>query len=247
LSFLSLFPEILRFSLIREPHITGRGEQMDAVTGLGAREQRTVGVSRRRADSRLFAAAAAAAAAFEQLNQGIALIDKGCRVSFANTIAKTICRETDGLSIRGDELVATGKPDSTRLSFALRRAVNAGEGSSMRLDRPSQRRPLSILIKPLPLPAGYLSAPAALVLINDPHRSAAPPRERLMQAYGLTAAEAVVAQLLLRGNSNAVVAERLNISLETARTHVRRLLVKTGTHRQSDLILVLLQEVGAIV
>ncbi len=68
-----------------------------------------------------------------------------------------------------------------------------------------------------------------------------------MQAYGLTAAEAVVAQLLLRGNSNAVVAERLNISLETARTHVRRLLAKTGTHRQSDLILVLLREVGAVV
>jgi DNA-binding CsgD family transcriptional regulator len=220
---------------------------MDTVIGPGAREQRTVGVSRRRADSRLFAAAAAATAAFEQLNQGIALIDKGCRVSFANAVAKAICRETDGVSLRGDELVATGKPDATRLNFALKRAVNAGEGTSLRLERPSQKRPLSILIQPLPLPSGYLSAPAALVLINDPDRSAAPPRERLVQAYGLTSAEAGVARLLLRGNSNAVVAERLNISLETARTHVRRLLAKTGTHRQSDLILVLLQEVGAIV
>jgi DNA-binding CsgD family transcriptional regulator len=244
---LSLFSEFLRFSHLREPQFTGGGEQMDAVTGLGAREQRTVGVSRRRADSRLFAAAAAAAAAFEQLNQGIALIDKGCRVSFANTLAKTICRETDGLSIRGDELVATGKPDSTRLNFALRRAVNAGQGTSLRLERPSQRRPLSVVISPLQLPAGYTIAPAALVLINDLDRSAAPPRERLMQAYGLTVAEAGVAQLLLRGHSNAAVAERLHITVETARTHVRRLLAKTGTHRQCDLILVLLQEVGAVI
>jgi DNA-binding CsgD family transcriptional regulator len=244
---LSLSSEILRFSPLREPQISKEGKKMHGVTSPIAREQRTVRMFRRGADSQLFAAAAAAIAALDQLNQGLALIDKGCRVSYANTLAKTICRETDGLSIRGDELIATAKPDSSRLSFALKRAVNGGEGTSLRLDRPSQRRPLSVVISPLQLPAGYLTAPAALVLISDPDRSAAPPRERLMQAYGLTVAEAGVAQLLLRGHSNAAIAERLHITVETARTHVRRLLAKTSTHRQSDLILVLLQEVGAIV
>lgn len=220
---------------------------MSPVTRPIQREQRAVRVSRRGADSRLFAAAAAATAALEQLNQGIALIDRACRVSFANRIAHAIFREIDGLSLRGDELITTAKPDSARLNMALKRAVNEGRGATLRLERPSQKRPLSLLITPLQLEASYMSTPAALVSINDLDRSAAPPRERLMQAYGLTLAEAGVAQLLLRGNGNAMVAAKLGISVETARTHLRHLLVKTGTHRQSDLISVLLREVGAIV
>jgi DNA-binding CsgD family transcriptional regulator len=216
---------------------------MDGITGPGMREQRAV--SRRKADSELFEAAAAATAALEQLNQGVALIDRACRVSFANALANAICRETDGLTLRARELVAATKPDSGRLSLALEGAVSKGQSASLRLERPSLRRPLSLVITPLQCiratPTG------AMVLINDPERSAAPPRERLMQAYGLTMAEAGVAQLLLRGNDIAAVAARLTISLETARTHLRRLLVKTGTHRQSDLILVLVREVGAIV
>jgi|SRR5271166_710083 len=221
---------------------------MDTVTQPKSNEQR-VRVSRRRADSQLYAAAAAAAAAtaaLEQLNQAIALIDGVCHVSFANTLAREIFRETDGLSLRGGELIGTAGPDTIRLNFALKRAVNGGPGASLRMERRSQRRPLSVLITPLKPTAGYPAAPAALVLINDLDRSAVPPRERLMQAYGFTLAEAGVAQLMLRGNGIAAVAARLGISLETARTHLRRVLAKTGTHRQSDLILVLMREVGAI-
>ncbi len=219
---------------------------MDTVTQPNSREQR-VRVSRRHADSQLYAAAGAATAALEQLNQAIALIDGGGRVSFANTLAREIFREADGLSLRRDELIGPTRPDSIRLSFAMKRAVNAGQGASIRLARPSQRRPLSIMITPLKPAAGYLAAPAALVVIHDPDRSAVPPTVRLMQAYGFTLAEAGVAQMLLRGNGVAAVAERLGISLETARTHLRRVLTKTGTHRQSDLMLVLMREVGAIV
>lgn len=219
---------------------------MNAVTS-SIREQRTMRVSRRGADAQMFAAAAAATAALEQFNQGVALIDRACRVSFANALAKAICGETDGLSLRGDELIGSAKPESARLSLALKGAVDGGQSASLRLERPSQRRPLSLLITPLKLPVGYPAMPSAMVVINDPERSAAPPRERLMQAYGLTAAEAGVAQLLLRGNDVASVARRLSISRETARTHLRRLLVKTGTHRQSDLMLVLVREVGVIV
>lgn len=221
---------------------------MDGFRSPTSREQRAARMSSRRvADSQLFAAAAAATAALEQFNQGVALIDRVCRVSFANALASAICRETDGLSLRAGELIATTKPDSSRLSQALKRAVGESQGASLRLERPSQRRPLSILITPLALPVGQKGSTAALVLINDPERSAAPPKTRLIQAYGLTSAEAGVAQLMLRGDDIAVVARRLCISIETARTHLRRVLAKTGTHRQSDLVLMLTREVGSVV
>lgn len=232
--------------MIRGGSLTQTRDDMDAVTQQNSREQR-VRVSRRRADSQLYAAAAAATAAFDQLNQAIALIDGVCRVSFANTLAREIFRETDGLSLRGRELVGTASPDSIPLNLALKRAVNGGQGASLRLERPSQRRPLSILITPLKPAACFPAAPAALVVISDPDRGRVPPTERLMQVYGFTLAEAGVAQMLLRGNGIAAVAKRLGVSLETARTHLRRVLAKTGTHRQSDLILVLMTQVGAIV
>jgi DNA-binding CsgD family transcriptional regulator len=220
---------------------------MNGCTGATLSEQRLTRVSRREVDAQLFAAAAAATAALEQLNQGVALIDRAYRVSYANSLANAICGESDGLSIRAGGLIAMTKPDSARLSLSIKRAVDSSQGTSLRLQRPSRRRPLSVLVTPLQLPAGFSTAPAALVVINDPERSPVPPRERLMQAYGFTGAEAGVAQLLLRGNDVTAVARCLNIHLETARTHLRRLLVKTGTHRQSDLILVLVREVGTIV
>jgi DNA-binding CsgD family transcriptional regulator len=65
-----------------------------------------------------------------------------------------------------------------------------------------------------------------------------------MEAYELTPAEARVTQLLLQGSATGAIARRLGIQLETARTHVRRVLAKTGTHRQSELIRQLLCELG---
>jgi DNA-binding CsgD family transcriptional regulator len=101
-------------------------------------------------------------------------------------------------------------------------------------------------IAPLRAARGQPPVEAALVLIHDCDRYAVPPKQRLRDAYGLTAAEAGVAQLLLRGAGMPEIASELHISVETARTHLRRVLGKTGVHRQSDLILLLLREVGGV-
>ena len=51
-----------------------------------------------------------------------------------------------------------------------------------------------------------------------------------------TPAESRVMMLLVQGMAPAEVAETLGISLPTARTHLARLLDKTGTNRQADLV-----------
>jgi DNA-binding CsgD family transcriptional regulator len=209
-------------------------------------EHRAGGVSRRQADIDLFGAAFGATAALNKLNQGVALIDADRRVRFANHLAHAICDETDGLSLRDNELVGTAMPDAARLDSALRQALLHCQSASLRMTRPSRKRPLSVSISPLPDGGEALGsgAPAALVLIADPDRVLAFPKERLIQAYDLTPAEARVTQLLLQGTETAGIARKLGIQIETARTHVRRVLAKTGTHRQSELIRQLLCEVG---
>jgi DNA-binding CsgD family transcriptional regulator len=61
----------------------------------------------------------------------------------------------------------------------------------------------------------------------------------LKQGYGLTTREAMLAQALGEGDTVAQAAERLQIRYETARTHLRRILSKTRTSRQTELVLLL--------
>ena len=211
-----------------------------------AQRQQRAAVPRRIEDMRFLAVAAAATAALDHLNHGIALIDKGCQVSFANKLAHSICEETDGLALRGNQLMGTTASGASRLNAALKSAILEGEASAIRVERSSGRRPLSMQIAPLGTGRGRVPVEAALVLIHDSDRHADPPKQRLREAYGLTAAEAGVVQLLLRGGGMAEIASELRISVETVRTHLRRVLGKTGVHRRSDLILLLLREVGGV-
>jgi DNA-binding CsgD family transcriptional regulator len=58
--------------------------------------------------------------------------------------------------------------------------------------------------------------------------------------YGLTAAQAQVAQLLAQGHDASLAAKKLGITINTVRTHVQRMFDKTGAHSQSALVGLLL-------
>ena len=62
----------------------------------------------------------------------------------------------------------------------------------------------------------------------------------LRRLYGLTPAEAAVTVLLLEGLRTDQLAERLGITLFTARTHVKRILSKVDARSQAELVRVLL-------
>jgi DNA-binding CsgD family transcriptional regulator len=58
----------------------------------------------------------------------------------------------------------------------------------------------------------------------------------LCRLYGFTAAEARLVLTLVESDGLAAAAGELGITLNTARTHLKRVFEKTGTRRQSDLI-----------
>ncbi|MCJ2023440.1 helix-turn-helix transcriptional regulator [Methylobacterium sp. J-067] len=63
----------------------------------------------------------------------------------------------------------------------------------------------------------------------------------LRTTYGLTGREIDLCQRLMNGHSIKAVADELGISLLTARTHLKRIIAKTETNRQSELIVLLTQ------
>ena len=80
------------------------------------------------------------------------------------------------------------------------------------------------------------SAPAAAIFLSDPERESVTADEILRQFYGFTLAESRLATELLRQHSVAEAAAILEISQNTARTHLKRLFEKTNTRRQSELL-----------
>jgi DNA-binding CsgD family transcriptional regulator len=70
-----------------------------------------------------------------------------------------------------------------------------------------------------------------------PHAARSTPSAQALQSrFGLTRAEARVVRRLAEGRSIKRIAEELDVSLETARTHAKRAMQKTDTHRQAELV-----------
>ncbi len=62
----------------------------------------------------------------------------------------------------------------------------------------------------------------------------------MLQLYGLTRAESRLAAKLAQGRSLDEAAAMLNITTQTARGYIKRILGKTGTKRQVELVRLLL-------
>ncbi|MGQ0444224.1 MAG: helix-turn-helix transcriptional regulator, partial [Beijerinckiaceae bacterium] len=89
-----------------------------------------------------------------------------------------------------------------------------------------------------PLPARDVRA---LLTLNALGPKPGPPAALLARAFCLTPAEAKLACVIARGVSPYIAARELNISKETARNQLKAVFAKTGTHRQSELVALLLQ------
>ena len=83
-----------------------------------------------------------------------------------------------------------------------------------------------------------------LVFLSDLSRKPASRAEVLCALYHLTPTESRLADLLLQGTEVRVAADQMRTTLETTRFHLKRVLAKTGTHRQTELIRLMLSLPG---
>jgi DNA-binding CsgD family transcriptional regulator len=84
-----------------------------------------------------------------------------------------------------------------------------------------------------------------LVLVELTGAAASTHVDTLMQRLGLTRAEAAVLWQLTAGLSNAAIATELTVSIETVRTHIRRILGKLGAKTRTQAALLATRHVPA--
>ncbi len=91
------------------------------------------------------------------------------------------------------------------------------------------------------MPAQPAQEVRALLTLNALGPKPGPPAAILARTFRLTPAEAKLACVIARGASPGIVARELKISKETARDQLKSVFAKTGTHRQSELVALILQ------
>ena len=121
----------------------------------------------------------------------------------------------------------------------------ANAGGALLITRRLPLRPLQVIVSPF-CPGTLLNDPEATALVQFSDPSATPrPRAAVLRAlYGLTPTESRLADFLLQGSDVREAADRLGTTLETARFHLKRVLAKTGTSRQTALMRLLLSLPG---
>ena len=187
------------------------------------------------------------AGALEVVRHGIIIVASEHLVINVNSAAERILRADDGLCMRSGRIAATSTHVEHELCCGIQNAL-AAEGFTVRRGRsftcvrPSGRRPYVIHVLP-----SYrrdadepLRQPTALVLIIDPEDEPEPAAALLRRLYRLTNAEAEIALHVMRGTDLKQISEDLSISLTTVRTHLQHVFDKTDTHRQAELVRLLL-------
>jgi DNA-binding CsgD family transcriptional regulator len=188
----------------------------------------------------------------DRLPFAVILVDERGGVVSQNQAATNLLACGDGLTARHGCLRTMHPADQAALDKLIRNAVPAANGAgtpvggAVPLRRSCLRRPLSASIMPIPRERNAFSldlgapVPAALVIVTDPEAVPRAPEAMLQRLYNLTPAEAALAGALAAGRSLHEYADEARVTCETARWRLKQVLAKTDTHRQAELVRLLL-------
>ncbi|GJH28912.1 helix-turn-helix transcriptional regulator [Caballeronia novacaledonica] len=196
--------------------------------------------------------------AIARFNVGVVFLNDKMHPVLANPRAEALAAARDGLLLEAKKLSAIRPSDAVRLGDAISAASRFAEAShspsesataafsarNCTIHRAAPRRPLIARVVPIGLPYSSslgITTARTIVFIMEPDRPAAIDTSLLTSAFGLTPREAAVAAALVQGSDLQETAEELNIRIGTARSYLKRILSKTDTHRQAELVSVLLR------
>lgn len=184
-------------------------------------------------------------AALNALRVSVILTSANGRIAYANTAAEMLLSK----SVVRSELGRLSAQD-TASDSELEKAINAA-ASGTTVDLPAGGVVVSLKASEgggnlaawvLPLDGGLrreiattFSASVAIFL-KEVGDQAPVPAELFVKQYGVTPAECRLLLLLVQGLTLARAADTLGVSITTVQTHLGRLMAKTHTSRQIDLV-----------
>jgi DNA-binding CsgD family transcriptional regulator len=190
------------------------------------------------------------ATAQDRSPHGLFVVDDAAGVRHANAAGQALLTGSGALRLTAGRLTAAAPDVARRLDGLIRTATcedSATRASgSMALRSPHHPAPLVVTV----VPANRDAAPvlsgsrSAIVCVTDPQARLNLSELTLRDLYGFTPAEMRVAIALFEGLDPAEVAEHLNLSVATVRTHLVHIFDKTEVRSQVDLTRLLMRTLG---
>ena len=181
----------------------------------------------------------------DAVRHALIMVDSNCSIVHMNNAASRLLAGKDGLRSREGTVEATHPSTNSELRQRIGQAVRCGNrgfrsGAMMTCARPSGKWPYVIHVVPLRRGSASEQRGPALLLVIDPDVKAWPATDLVRRIFGMTKAEAEVAVRVLGGDGLRPICEDLNLSLATVKTHLQHVFDKTATHRQAELVRLLL-------
>ena len=175
----------------------------------------------------------------------VILTDGDGHVAYLNAAAERMLVENGGLRLNRGRLRCERPVDGLALDRLIEEAGRADPsgGGVVAVWCRSSTQPLMVEVLPLPSSLGAAPRRRMVMLRVAARRTRRPEPNSIVRLLGLTPAEADVAAALCRGDSITEHATRAGISPHTARTLLRNAMAKTDTHRQAELVAVVLSTV----
>jgi DNA-binding CsgD family transcriptional regulator len=200
-------------------------------------------------------ASVAAVSGLGGLPQGLLIVDAEARLVFANGAARALLDAGDGLRLeKGAVAAARDAEAGQRLrsliaSCVAEPGVASYSGGEVALRRGTERLPLDILVMPIRpettivhMPWSRTRHPAAVLIVSDPETEMRERVKSLSERFGFTPAETAFALEIIKGDGRQAAADRLGITVGTARSHLSKIFDKTGVTRQAELVRLILQK-----
>lgn len=181
----------------------------------------------------------------EEISDFAIIVDEVARPILLNDAVRAFLARSDGLILVNNVLVSSSARDTCRLHAAIsavvKRADGHRSGESVVIGREASDPPIVLHVVRLQHPAVDAAGrptPLAAVFVASVANSET--LEGCLRFYRLTPAERRLAAMIVGGRPLLEAARELQITRNTARTHMKRIYAKTETHRQADLVRLLM-------
>ena len=174
------------------------------------------------------------------------LLDESGTVLKLNAAARKLLDQSGGLRLSHGRLTAQSPHTARELEGLIAKVGAVGGGGSVRLVHPGSRRPLLLAVSTGPRrdPSPFYPRNSIIVCAGDPDAGGAPAETALRDQFGLTPAEARLTLALAEGLTLREISEAFQLSPHTLHRQLAHVFDKTETHRQSELIALVLRTAG---
>ena len=177
----------------------------------------------------------------QYLPSSLFILDQWQRVLFANAAAETLFLNDQGLTVIDGVLEVTSAPMRKKFSDEIEKVIETGVPSALLLRAPAGDRGTGLPCYLLRLPERQdtyqlRGDPAVMVLV--PRATPNPPEAvaLLRTLYALSRREADLAIAIANGATPQDYARDAGLEISTVRSQLKSVFIKTGTHRQTELV-----------